>query len=104
MKAVSDECGIEFDSLLDSPGMDERGNRNLAQAVMPLCGCLAPRRVSFGTEGGILQAVGVPTVVCGPGDIFVAHQPDEYVELTQLDACNRFLMALTGKLVAGQWP
>ncbi|HZH08388.1 MAG TPA: acetylornithine deacetylase, partial [Lautropia sp.] len=98
MKAVSDECGIEFDSLLDSPGMDERGNRNLAQAVMPLCGCLAPRRVSFGTEGGILQAVGVPTVVCGPGDIFVAHQPDEYVELTQLDACNRFLMSLTGKL------
>ncbi len=104
IKSVSQECGIEIDQLLDTPGLDERGNKHLAQAVMPLCGCLAPRRVSFGTEGGILQAVGVPTVVCGPGDIFVAHQPDEYVEISQLDACNRFLMALTGKLVAGPWP
>jgi len=104
MKAVSEECGIEIHPVLDTPGLDERGNRNLAQAVMPLCGCLAPRRVSFGTEGGILQAVGVPTVVCGPGDIFVAHQPDEYVEASQLAACNRFLGALTGKLAAGQWP
>jgi len=104
MKAVSEECAIEIHPILDTPGLDERGNRNLAQAVMPLCGCLAPRRVSFGTEGGILQAVGVPTVVCGPGDIFVAHQPDEYVEASQLAACNRFLGALTRKLVAGQWP
>ena len=104
IRAVSGECGIEFEALLDTPGLDERGNRHLAQAVMPLCGCLAPRRVSFGTEGGILQDAGIPTVVCGPGDIFVAHQPDEYVEVAQLAACNRFLASLTQKLVAGQWP
>jgi len=104
IKAISEECRIEFEKMLDSPGMDERGNRHLAQAVMPLCGCLSTRRVSFGTEGGILQGAGIPTVVCGPGDIFVAHQPDEYVEVAQLDACNRFLAALTGQLVAGQWP
>jgi len=104
MRAVSPDCGIGIETLLDSPGLDETGNRHLAQAVMPLCGCLAPRRVSFGTEGGILQGIGVPTVVCGPGDIFVAHQPDEYVERTQLDACNRFLAALTRKLAAGRWP
>ena len=103
-RAVSDECAIEIEALLDTPGLDERGNRHLAQAVMPLCGCLAPRRVSFGTEGGILQAAGVPTVICGPGDIFVAHQPDEYVERSQLDDCNRFLATLTRKLAAGQWP
>ena len=103
-KAIADECAIEFEALLDTPGLDERENRHLAQAVMPLCGCLTPRRVSFGTEGGILQDIGVPTVICGPGDIFVAHQPDEYVELAQLDACNRFLTSLTQRLVAGQWP
>jgi acetylornithine deacetylase len=104
IKAISPDCAIEMEALLDTPALDERGNRHLAQAVMPLCGCLAPRRVSFGTEGGILQAAGVPTVICGPGDIFVAHQPDEYVETSQLDACNRFLMTLTRKLVAGAWP
>ncbi|MGE0798609.1 MAG: acetylornithine deacetylase [Lautropia sp.] len=104
IRAVAPECGIDIETILESPGLDERGNRNLAQAVMPLCGCLAPRRVSFGTEGGILQSIGVPTVICGPGDIFVAHQPDEFVELSQLDACNRFLATLTGKLVEGSWP
>jgi acetylornithine deacetylase len=103
-RAVSAECAIDFERLLDTPGLEERGNRHLAQAVMPLCGCLAPRRVSFGTEGGILQSAGVPTVVCGPGDIFVAHQPDEYVERVQLAACNQFLMSLTSRLAAGQWP
>jgi len=104
IKAISPDCDIELEVVLDTPALDERRNRHLAQAVMPLCGCLAPRRVSFGTEGGILQAAGVPTVICGPGDIFVAHQPDEYVEMSQLDACNRFLMTLTQKLVEGVWP
>lgn len=103
-RAVSPDADFSIETYLDSPGLDETGNRHLAQAVMPLCGCLTPRRVSFGTEGGFLQGAGVPTVICGPGDIFVAHQPDEYVERSQLDSCNRFLHALTGKLVAGTWP
>jgi len=42
----------------------------------------------------------VPTVVCGPGDIAIAHQPDEYVEISQLEACARFLEALERRLVA----
>lgn len=104
IRAVSDECDIVIENIVDTPGLDERGNRHLAQAVMPLCGCLAPRRVSFGTEGGILQHIGVPTVVCGPGDIFVAHQPDEYVEIVQLDRCLAFLEQLCDRLVAGTWP
>ena len=71
---------------------------------MPLCGCLSTRRVSFGTEGGILQAAGIPTVICGPGDIFVAHQPDEYVEVGSARCLQPIPAALTQKLVAGQWP
>lgn len=104
IRAIAPECDITFETQFDSPGLDERGNRHLAQAVMPLCGCHETRRVSFGTEGGILQGIGVPTVVCGPGDIGVAHQADEHVEPAQLAACNRFLAALTARLAAGQWP
>ncbi|MGE0312498.1 MAG: acetylornithine deacetylase [Lautropia sp.] len=104
MRAVSDECDIAIEEVVDSPGLDDEGNRHLANAIMPLCGCLAPRRVSFGTEGGFLHAIGVPTVICGPGDIFVAHQPDEYVETAQLDRCLEMLEALAGKLVDGGWP
>lgn len=52
--------------------------------------------ISFGTEGGLLQgALNCPVVVCGPGDIAVAHKPDEYVSVEQLNLCDVFL----GKLL-----
>lgn len=43
--------------------------------------------VPFGTEAGIYQLAGIPAVVCGPGNIEVAHQADEYVSLDQLETC-----------------
>lgn len=43
--------------------------------------------VSFGTEAGLYQMAGIPAVVCGPGEIDVAHRPDEYVSLDQLEQC-----------------
>lgn len=101
MRAIAADCDIVFEELVDSPGLDEGGNRSLARALLPLCGCHAPRRVSFGTEAGILVEAGIPTVVCGPGAIAVAHQPDEYVEIAQLEACSRFLDALAGRLRQG---
>lgn len=104
MRAVSPECDIVIDEVLDAPGLDERGNIHLARAIMPLCGCRQPGRVSFGTEGGILQAAGVPTIVCGPGEIRVAHQPDEYVEIGQLSRCLDFLDTLAGRLQRGDLP
>jgi acetylornithine deacetylase len=54
--------------------------------------------VSFGTEAGIFQAAGIPSVVCGPGSIETAHRPDEYVEISQLEACLEMLTALTTHL------
>lgn len=101
MRAVSPECDIVIEEVLDGPGLDERGNVNLAQAIMPLCNCERPGRVSFGTEAGMLQEIGVPTIVCGPGEIRVAHQPDEYVEIDQIARCLGFLDTLTGRLERG---
>lgn len=101
MRAVSPECGIEIREVLDGPGLDERGNVNLARAIMPLCNCERPGRVSFGTEAGMLQEIGVPTIVCGPGEIRVAHQPDEYVEVSQIAKCLDFLDTLTSRLEKG---
>jgi len=43
--------------------------------------------VSFGTEAGLFQQLGISTVICGPGSIAQAHKADEYVALDQLDAC-----------------
>lgn len=54
--------------------------------------------VSFGTEAGLYQKAGIPAVVCGPGNIEVAHRPDEYIGLDQLAACLAFMERLTSKL------
>jgi acetylornithine deacetylase len=104
MHAVSPDAAITFEEIFDTPALDERGNVYLAQAIMPLCGHLAAGRVSFGTEAGILQEIGIPTIVCGPGQIRVAHQPDEYVEIEQLRACSRFLGVLGEQLASGRLP
>ncbi|MCP5266713.1 MAG: acetylornithine deacetylase [Burkholderiaceae bacterium] len=97
-RRIAPNCAIEFEEVVDSPGLDERGNHHLAETIMPICGCLAPGRVSFGTEAGFLADIGVPTIVCGPGEIRVAHQPDEHVSLDQLDACDRFLAEIGHRL------
>ena len=101
MQAISPDCGITIDSIFDTPPLDETGNTYLARAIMPLCGHAVPGRVSFGTEAGILQDIGVPTVVCGPGRIAVAHQPDEHVEIGQLEQCMKFLGVLANRMEAG---
>lgn len=98
MQAIHEHCSIEISSVVNSPGLDETTNRNLAQAIMPLCNCLQPGRVSFGTEAGFMTQAGVPTVVCGPGSIHVAHQPDEYVDIDQLAQCANFLETLDARL------
>ena len=57
--------------------------------------------VPFGTDGGWHQRAGISTVVCGPGDIDQAHQPDEFIEPSQLGACDAFLAALADHLADG---
>lgn len=104
MRRIAPDTAIAFEEIFDTPPLDERGNRSLAQAIAPLCGHEEVRRVSFGTEAGILQAIGIPTVVCGPGDIAVAHQPDEYVEVAQLERCRAFLDALGRRLAQPAHP
>lgn len=54
--------------------------------------------VPFATDGGHFQAAGWSTVVCGPGSIEQAHQPDEWIALEQLDACAAMLDALVDEL------
>lgn len=101
MRTVSQECAIEIEEILDAPGLDERGNRHLANALTPLCAHERFGRVSFGTEAGMLQQAGIQTVIMGPGDIGVAHRPDEFVEPAQLGRCLRFLDALGHRLREG---
>ena len=56
--------------------------------------------VSYRTEAGHFQDRGLSTVVCGPGSIAQAHQPDEYITLDQLDAGTEFVRRLIRHLAA----
>ena len=53
---------------------------------------------AYGTEGGLFQRAGWSTVVCGPGDVTCAHQPDERIDLAELDSSDAFLHRLVSHL------
>ena len=56
--------------------------------------------VAYGTEAGLYQVAGIPSVVWGPGDIAVAHRPDEFVEVSDLEACVAVLARLGDQLTS----
>ncbi len=56
-------------------------------------------KVSYGTEGGFFQTAGIPTIICGPGHIAQAHQPDEWIEQSELQACDQFIRRLADRLL-----
>ena len=59
----------------------------------------SPRQsVSYGTEAGLFHAAGIPSVICGPGDIARAHRPDEYITGPELDACMAMMARLAAEL------
>jgi len=66
--------------------------------VLALAGSNQTFAASYATEAGMFQGGGVPTVICGPGSIREAHKPNEFIELTQIDACEAFLRRLIDHL------
>ena len=50
--------------------------------------------MSYGTEAGLFEEAGCPTVICGPGDIAQAHQPNEFILKSQITACETFMRRL----------
>jgi len=54
--------------------------------------------VSYGTEAGLFHGAGIPSVVCGPGDIARAHRPDEYITPAELQSCMAMLARLAEDL------
>jgi len=76
------------------PGLAPDPGSEAERLVMRLAGRNATVTVPFGTEAGHFQAANIPTVVCGPGSIDQAHQPDEYITLEQLAAGEAFMRRL----------
>lgn len=95
MQAIDAGSRISFSELSAYPGLATDAHSQAAQLIARLCGSSAFTTVAFGTEGGLFDAVGIPTVVCGPGSMDQGHKPDEFIALDQLEKCAAMLKRLT---------
>jgi acetylornithine deacetylase len=84
-------AAIEFSKIASAPGLDASEQAAITQLVRALTENQEKRKVAYGTEAGLFALAGVPSIVCGPGNIEQAHKANEYVSLEQLAACEAFL-------------
>jgi acetylornithine deacetylase len=99
MHAVNAAAGFDFEVITTMPGLALDADHPLTAIVKQLTGSNSTGKVSYGTEGGYYQGAGIPTIICGPGHIAQAHQPDEWVAQEQLDACDAFIRRLADRVL-----
>lgn len=98
MRDISPQCSItsEVDVLVPSFAPEEGGAAELL--IQRLTGANRSQLVSFGTEAGQFQNEGFSVIVCGPGAIAQAHQPNEFIALDQLAQCEAMLKKIPYEL------
>ena len=94
LKAVNPQAGVTLTRFFNVPGLKPESEGPAEALVRRLTGANAAGVVSYGTEAGQFQDAGYSAVICGPGDIAQAHQVDEYLELSEWQAGQRFMLAL----------
>jgi len=94
MKKVAPDTGFSFETICEIPSFLGSEQDPVTRLAQRLAGEQRTTLVAFGTEAGLFKRAGIPTVVCGPGSIVQAHQPDEYVSLEQLARCEEFMRGL----------
>ena len=98
MKAIAPQSGITIEVTSETAAMGPETNGAAEALCRRLTGDNGRHVVAYGTEGGLFQQAGWSTVVCGPGDIAQAHQPDEFLAIEQLEAGTRCLRSLIAEL------
>lgn len=94
MQKVAPDAGFSFETICEVPSFLGSAHDPVTRLAQRLSGESGTTLVAFGTEAGLFKRSGIPTVVCGPGYISQAHQPDEYVSLEQLARCEAFMQGL----------
>lgn len=91
MLATDPSCAVENNCEFVVPPLDAPEGSVAEAIARKATGLNSTGTVAFVTEASLFADAGVPAIVCGPGDIAQAHQPDEFIEITQLDSCLGFL-------------
>lgn len=100
MRAIRPETRIAADQYFEIPGLRPESDGRAEELARALTGDNGRHVVSYGTEAGQFQERGFSAVVCGPGDIAQAHQPDEYITVAQFEAGRQFVERVIRGLAA----
>ncbi len=98
MQEMNADCDVATTLCSRVPPFISENASPATELALALTGSNRTTVASFGTEAGIFQANGLSAVICGPGDIAQAHQPDEFISLAQIDACTTFMHRLIERL------
>ncbi len=96
--AANPEARIEIAEVNAYPGLETAPDAVVVAKVAALLDAPQKTKVAYGTEAGFFAALGIATVVCGPGSMNQGHQPDEFLEVAQLDRCDAMLWRLVQSL------
>lgn len=94
MRSVAAEADVQTVARSRVPPLTPQAGSPAETLAKHLAGSNAAEAVSYGTEAGLFQEVGVPTAICGPGSIQQAHKPDEWIALDQLAQADAFMRRL----------
>ncbi|MDC3139175.1 acetylornithine deacetylase [Candidatus Pelagibacter sp.] len=97
MKKIYPKSTIKKHIIGEITGFDRISNSEACEFVSSITGDNSREVVSFGTEAGLFQEIGISTVVCGPGSIKQAHKIDEFIKLSEIKKCISFLDGVKNK-------
>ena len=98
MRKISTQADISFETLANAAALDTADDAPIAYLGRALARNNLIGRVSFATDAGWLHQAGIPCVVVGPGDIEVAHKPNEFIEISQIEECLGFITRLRERM------
>ena len=91
MTTINPETGFLWEEESSFSGLDTAADAEVVHLAQQFSGSRGTRKVAFGTEAGGFDNSGIPAIVCGPGSIQQAHKPDEFIQASQLAACEVFI-------------
>lgn len=100
MQMVAPETGIQIEELSSIPALNTDPGEEVVTLAKMLAGQNEHSAVAFGTEAGLFQQAGVPSVICGPGSITEAHKPNEFITLDQVAKGEAFMERLADRVAA----
>lgn len=105
MHAVDEHTDIQWQESSGFPGLDTPDSASLNNWMKQTLNSKGPSGgVSYGTEAGLFSNIGIETIVCGPGSIEQAHRPNEFVAMSELEACIEFMHACIAQIKEGNLP